>query len=81
MATSDTKNDTTIPIISIIISVLVAVKPSIINERSLIPEAPIIIGIAIKNENSALTSRDTPHIIPPRVVVPEREAPGIRDKI
>jgi hypothetical protein len=37
-------------------------------------------GIAIKKENSALAFLDAPISIPPRIVDPEREVPGIRER-
>ena len=43
--------------------------------------AAIITGTARKNENSVATLRSKPHIMPPIMVLPEREVPGIRASI
>ena len=61
------------------ISPPVAVKPPRMNFSILSPDAPSIIGIAIKKENSALALREMPESIPPRMVEPEREVPGISE--
>ncbi|KAF7276056.1 hypothetical protein GWI33_010967 [Rhynchophorus ferrugineus] len=42
--------------------------------------APIITGIPKKKENSVADLRDKPSIIPPIMVAPERDVPGINDK-
>ena len=42
-------------------------------------DAPSIMGIAIKNENSAAAARLTPNSIPPMIVEPERDVPGIKE--
>lgn len=39
--------------------------------------APSMVGMAIKNENSAATNREVPSNIAPKMVAPEREVPGI----
>ena len=44
------------------------------------PLAPSITGMAIKKENSAATVREVPSRVAPRMVEPEREVPGIRDR-
>ena len=77
----ETKKDTAIPKISSKISLLLALNPSKRNLIILRPDAPSIIGIAIKNENSALASLDTPERIPPKIVEPERDVPGIRESV
>ena len=41
--------------------------------------APNIIGIARKKVNSVAAARDTPKIIPPIIVDPDREVPGTKD--
>ena len=52
-----------------------------INFTALRPLAPTIVGIAIKNENSAAAVRVRPRSIAPRIVEPEREVPGIIARI
>jgi hypothetical protein len=79
IATSDTKNATTMPMIKTIISFAVIDTPESINFKTLSPDAPSIIGIAIKKENSAEAMRETPESIPPIMVEPEREVPGISE--
>ena len=37
---------------------------------------PNITGIARKNENSAAASRESPRMIAPKIVAPERDVPG-----
>ncbi len=37
-------------------------------------------GIPRKKENSVADLRDRPNIMPPIIVAPEREVPGISDK-
>ncbi|MNJ82301.1 hypothetical protein D3C77_816120 [compost metagenome] len=39
--------------------------------------APSIVGMARKNENSVAVLRWMPAIMPPMMVAPEREVPGI----
>jgi hypothetical protein len=72
IAARETKNATKIPIIKTIISFAVIETPESINLRTLSPDAPSIIGIAIKKENSAEATRETPESIPPIMVEPER---------
>ena len=43
--------------------------------------APAMTGRAMKKLNSAATGRLMPPIMPPRIVEPEREVPGIRASI
>ena len=81
MDTSETANETTSPTASKIISLLLAVKPLYRNLAIFNKDAPIITGIAIKKENSALATLDTPKSIPPRMVEPERDVPGINESI
>ena len=40
-----------------------------------------MVGIAIKNENSAAALLESPNSIPPSIVEPEREVPGISASI
>ena len=71
--------ETIIPISKRTTSVKDALNPSRINFKSLSPDAPSMMGIAIKKENSALAVLDTPVSIPPRIVEPERDVPGIKE--
>ena len=80
MDTIETAKETTIPTASKRSSKGVAVKPSRMNFSTLTPDAPAIIGIAIKKENSDAAERDTPVSIPPRMVEPERDVPGISER-
>ena len=77
---SDTTKETAIPIKSSTSSKGDAVNPARINLSTLSKDAPSITGIARKKENSADAVRDTPVSIPPSIVAPEREVPGISDK-
>ena len=79
IAKRDTKNETTIPTPRSKSSAPVATKPSRTNFITLSSDAPSITGIAIKKENSALATLETPVIIPPRMVEPERDVPGISE--
>ena len=58
-------------------SVPVKARP---NFNSLIKLAPNITGIARKKVNSAAISLEAPMRIPPIMVEPEREVPGIRER-
>ena len=69
---------TTQPTISTAISVPVAPTPDRRNFSSLMAEAPTMVGMAMKKENSAPAPRATPSRMAPRMVEPEREVPGIR---
>ena len=62
------------PTISIINSWLVNTKPNFNNFNKL---APNITGIAKKNVNSAAISLDVPINIPPNIVAPDLDVPGI----
>ena len=48
------------------------------NFRAFRPLAPTMVGMAMKNENSAAAGRLTPRRIAPRMVEPDREVPGMR---
>ncbi len=76
IARMDTTKATTTPTIRITNSVDVNAKPNFTSFRRL---APNITGIARKNVNSAATVRDVPARIPPMIVDPEREVPGITE--
>lgn len=76
MAKIDTANATTIPKISTASSEPVKASP---NLSSLSKLAPNITGIARKKVNSAANSLEVPIMIPPIIVEPEREVPGIKE--
>ena len=76
MARIDTTKDTTTPTIRMISSVELKAKPNFTSFRRL---APNITGIARKKVNSAATVRDVPARIPPIMVEPERDVPGITE--
>ena len=76
IAITETTNATTIPTIRIINSVPVKENPNLRSFRRL---APNITGIPRKKVNSAATVREVPARIPPILVEPEREVPGITD--
>ena len=81
MASKETTKDTTIPMRRRRISKGVAAIPLIINFSTLRSEAPSITGIAIKNENSLAAVLDTLKRSPPRMVEPDLDVPGMREKI
>ena len=54
-----------------------AVTPSAKRSGSSVTHAPRIAGMDIKNENLTASSREKPNILPPVIVEPEREIPGI----
>ena len=74
IARIDTTKDTSTPTIRMINSVELKAKPNFTSFRRL---APNITGIARKKVNSAATVREVPARIPPIMVDPEREVPGI----
>ena len=76
IATIDTRKDTTIPTISTINCVVVNARPNFTIFNKL---APNITGIPKKNENSAATVLEHPSKIPPRIVAPDLDVPGIND--
>ncbi len=77
MARIDTTKDTTTPTIRMISSVELKAKPNFTSFRRL---APNMTGIARKKVNSAATVRDVPSTrIPPIMVEPERDVPGITE--
>ena len=77
MQRSETAKATIIPLIRITNSITEKLKP---NLRSLSAEAPSIAGTARKNVNSEATVLDVPIEIPPRIVEPERDVPGISER-
>lgn len=76
IAMIETTNATTIPTIKIMSSAPVKENPNFRIFRRL---APNITGMPRKKVNSAATIRDVPAKIPPMIVEPEREVPGITD--
>ena len=78
--TIETKKETSIPIIKIIISFALNEvsdkKPTIFKKLT-----PNIVGIAIKKLNSAAADLETPIMRAPIIVAPEREVPGIMASI
>jgi hypothetical protein len=58
-------------------SVFVKLKPNLTIFNKL---APNITGIDRKNENSAAILLDVPKMIPPRIVAPDLEVPGTRER-
>ena len=80
IAKRETKNETVRPIKRSKSSSPVAEKPFKTNFRIFNSDAPAMMGIAIKNENSALATRDTPVSIPPSIVEPDLDVPGTSDK-
>ena len=80
MAQTDTKNADTIPKTKINNSVIEKFSPTFkMYFKNLKPLAPNITGIPRKKVNSAATVREVPARIPPIMVEPEREVPGITD--
>ena len=73
----ETRNATAIPVNKMLHSNPVKENP---NLMIFIALAPNITGIAKKNENSAATILEVPKKIAPKIVEPERDVPGIRDK-
>ena len=78
IAITETTNATIIPVNNIATSAPVKSNPNLINFIKL---APNIIGIDIKNEYSAAIGLDPPKIMPPNIVAPERDVPGIKDNV
>ena len=76
MAIIETKNATTTPVTSVRTSAGVNVKPNFTSFSRL---AQNITGIARKKVNSAATVLEVPTRIPPIIVEPERDVPGITD--
>ena len=77
MTTSETAKAVIIPTKRITNSVTVKPKPNLI---ILISDAPSIAGTARKNVNSEATLLELPSMIPPRIVEPEREVPGMSER-
>ena len=75
MANKETTKATTDPTTSTTHSKPEKAIPAFI---SLYPLAPIITGIAIKNENSAAIVLEVPNITAPKIVDPDLDVPGIK---
>lgn len=67
-----------VPVSKINVFSIVKLFPSAKNLTIFNKLAPNIVGIPKKNENSAEIKRDAPSKIPPKIVAPEREVPGIK---
>ncbi len=76
-ATHPTRNETIKPIRIKVIPSKASVSKSF---KSVYPEAAVIVGIANKNEKLIAVSRFIPRSIPPKIVLPERETPGINER-
>ena len=77
MTATETRKAVTVPSSNIISSVELKLRP---NLRSLIKEAPAMVGMPIKKQNSAAVVRSRPKSRAPMMVAPEREVPGTRDR-
>ena len=75
MANTETKKETMVPVIKTAASKVEKINP---NFNIFSKLAPSITGIARKNVNSVATNLDAPNKIPPTIVAPEREVPGIK---
>src|SRR5690554_6245785 len=75
---TETIKATIIPVNKTPISMPVNLKPNFTNFNAL---APNITGIDKKNEYSVATKREAPKIIPPTIVAPDLEVPGINASI
>ena len=80
MTKTETMKDTIIPVNKMKVDCKSKKLPFLINLKILSPLAPNIVGIPKKKENSAATYLEAPIRIPPRIVAPEREVPGINAK-
>ena len=76
MTAKETKKAVSVPRIKMISSELVKLRP---NLSSLIKEAPAMVGMPMKKQNSAAVVRSRPKRRAPMMVAPEREVPGTRD--
>ncbi len=77
MAKRETRKATAAPVSSTAHSAPVKAKPTFQSRRKL---APSITGMARKKENSEATFREQPRMDAPRMVEPEREVPGTRER-
>ena len=78
MTNTDTMKETIIPVSSMTEDCKSKKLPFFRNFTIFKPLAPNIVGIPKKNENSAATYRDAPIKIPPKIVAPDLEVPGIK---
>ncbi len=74
---TDITNAVTMPTTSTTISICVMAKPSSANLTAFTKPQPNMTGMARKNVNSAAAVREQPHSMPPMMVEPERDVPGI----
>ena len=81
MATTDTTKETSMPASKITRPPPVRLWPCNKYFTSFKKLAPNMVGMARTKENSAATGRAQQSKIPPKIVAPEREVPGMRDKI
>ena len=77
IAATETTKAVIIPVTRIASSILLKSRPNLYSFKAL---APNIMGIDKKKENSAAINLEVPRIIPPRIVAPDLEVPGIKDK-
>ena len=76
MTARDTTKAVAVPMMRISSSVDVKLKP---NLRSLMREAPAIVGMPMKKQNSAAVVLSSPRRRAPIIVAPERDVPGMRE--
>ena len=72
----ETTKDMKVPVSKMISSALVNTNPNLPSFKRL---APNITGMAKKKVNSVATNLDVPTNIPPMIVAPDLEVPGIKD--
>ena len=75
-----TINATILPMIRVSRLLDIILVSSFISLKHLYTVAPNIVGTARKNENSAAAVLDTLIVDAPKIVEPERDVPGIKDK-
>ena len=77
MDTTDMTNAETTPTASTTASVVVMARPAAANLMHFTRPQPNMMGMARKNVNSAAAVLLQPHNMPPMMVAPEREVPGM----
>ena len=77
MDTTDMTNAETTPTASTTASVVVMARPAAANLTHFTRPHPNMMGMARKNVNSAAAVLLQPHSMPPMMVAPEREVPGM----
>lgn len=80
MAKIETTNEITVPTNKIKVEEKSKLLPSNRNLTTFKRLAPNMVGIPRKKENSVATKREPPMSIAPKMVAPDREVPGIKDK-